>query len=196
LYYDEFRRTNAPLDDLVTAKCLREIANTFATTNADELDLEALIPIHLRVPTITSKIDYSSASVYIALHPLITDLSVCTEPLSPSPPSKRIVHVIKMSASVVIDHFTRVNEARSITSISQAAEQVFLAGLVWISGLLYDKHTPPMASNFHHSHSSAQALTPILRVSSLLASFAARWQAGDGFVSAWNIVVDLLWQAI
>jgi hypothetical protein len=111
LHSCDILRIDPLVEGLVIAKCPYEIAHTLTTTNADELDLEALIPIHLRVPMIMSKMSLSSTSVYMALHPPVTDLNVCTI-LSPFSPSKRRVHIIKKSALVVIEHFMRVNEAR------------------------------------------------------------------------------------
>jgi len=184
-------------DELHVARCLQKLLCSLTTVPVrDEAFLEAQIPLSLQVTSLGSEISLPSAILYIALHPLLTDSDLFAEQNFMNRPSSRLVHIITTSASVIIDHFTQLNEKNSIISIWVAAERILVAGAVWAAGLMHRKHLSGPGLQGVSNPGTGVTLDPIIKVSSLLASFAARWKAGSSYVTTWNAVVDSIWQTI
>ena len=182
-------------DEVHVAASLHNIKRKFDTVAApSEAYLEAQIPLSLRITSFESTISLPSAILYLALHPLLTKLDMCIASEGMSRLSPRIVHLITTSAVVIIDHFTQLNENNLIISMWLGAERVLMGGAVWVSGLLHQKHLS--GASPQGMLSTGTALSPVMKITSLLASFAARWKAGSAYMTIWNDVVDLLLQVI
>lgn len=162
----------------------------------DEVSLEALIPISHQLPRDDSAISLPSAMLYMAIHPVLTDLNLFTHDINGQSPSLRLVRVIARSASAVIDHLTELNQNRMIISIWLAAEEAMKAGVVKVSCIIFQRRvTRPGVQSLNDTESSV-TLKSITKVSSLLASFAARWPAGAAYVNAWEALVELMWASV
>ena len=156
--------------------------------------LESLIPQPLQIHSTTSDMSLNSARLYTALHPLFTRSELFGSGM-PNARSSRLFYIIAGSASRIIDHFAELDKDNKIVSIFIAAEQVCEAGLVWAASL------PTRNKNAAVEHQLAakdisSAMAPIVKVSSLLASFAARWKHGTAYVTAWKSFVELLWSML
>lgn len=186
---------NHSSDDLYLARCLLLIKRKFdAAAAPSEAYLEAQIPHALQVNSASTDISLPSAVLYLSLHPLLTNLDMFSHAEIISGLSSRMLLLIITSASIVIDHFTQLNNRNSIISIWLSAERVLIAGAVWVASLIHQKHSA--AHNTPSIAATSTLMNPIVKVSSLLASFAARWKAAESYVTAWNVLVDILWQII
>lgn len=169
-------------DDLLIAKWTLDTASYFANVvTFDETYLEAQIPASLQVVTHDSVMGLPSASYYFVLYPLLTAHGRSMDPGFPSP---RMVHLITTSAALVIDHAAKLDDVRGTISLWLAAERVFSAGAVWLTGLL---HQESALESTLHGH-----LGTALKVTRLLASFAARWRGAEAYATAWNILMSLM----
>lgn len=182
--------------ELYNLSHLLNIINRISTSSdSSESALESLIPLQLQVPSVNSGISLQSATLYVALHPAFTESDLFNSRTVNAPPS-RLFQIVANSASTLIDHFTRLNESNKIISIFMSSERVLEAGLVW-SAFLCSLQTAITAGYQSPLTISTQAMmSPILKVSALLASFAARWTHGSEYVSAWETLVELLWNII
>ena len=191
--FDDFYNTNGRSVELCTLSHLQKIRQIISSSlELSEGDLENLIPVPLLVPAVNSGMSLRSATLYIALHPRVTERSFFNPRVAGGPPS-RLFQVVANSACTLIDHFTRLNEGSRIISIFTASEEVLEAGLVW-STYLFCHQAAIMAGYHLPSRMSTKAMmSPIMRVSVLLASFAARWKHGSAYVRAWEALVELLW---
>lgn len=183
-------------DDLNIARYLFKIrCENTALPIRDRVLLETQIPLQLRITSSELDIGIPSATLYLALHPLLTDPILATRSDLLSWPEPRLVHAITASASVIIDHIAQLNENNAIISIWMTIEQVMVAGAVWIAGLLHRKANA--GSQLQDSFTTTDvALDPVMKVSTLLASFAARWHPASSYVTLWNAVVESMWQAV
>lgn len=203
-HLEEDVQQNVLSDELHIASCLRRISRTLQTTVPfpSEALLEALIPLPLQVTSPSLEINLSSATLYIALHPLFTDAD--KHDADPSSgggihgtASLRIIQLISKSACVVIDDFVRLNERNMIVSIWFAAERVLEAGTVWAASLVHQRHIiDPRLQLLPTRGDPSEALRPVIKVSNLLASFSARWKPGLAYVHVWEAVVELLWKVV
>lgn len=141
----------------------------------------------------------NSAILYNALHPLFTsNLKVPSGSSQTSSlndvSSTGLLRIIAKSASVMIDRFARLNDEDRIMSFWLTAEQVLEAGAVWASSFMTDSRGRTAAGDhggISSSNGMREAMGPILKVSALLASFAARWKAGSAYVDTWEAFVEL-----
>jgi hypothetical protein len=171
---------------------------TFAFTifpRPSEQFFESLIPLSLQVDEMRSDITIHSATLYVALHPIFTTLDIISNGVLYNPLS-RLFHVVAHSARTVIDHFARLNESNSIISLWMAAERVLEAGLVWAAYLMSQRKASPTGEHCFVSMGTGIAMGVLMKVSSLLVSFAARWQAGSSFVDAWETFIELVWNTL
>lgn len=183
-------------DELSILRHWNDIASAFTISpRPSEQFFESLIPLSLQVDLSFSDISIPSATLYLALHPLFTNQGIFSNPTPLNPPS-RLFHVIARSARTLIDHFAQLNENNRIISIWMAAERVLEAGLVWAAYLISQRSSSPTGEHSFLSIGTGVAMGAILKVSSLLASFAARWKGGSSFVDAWETFVELLWNLI
>ena len=172
-----------PLSDEFNVRIrLHDVTQRFTTSpSSSERLFESLIPPPLRVVSTSSGISMSSATLYTALHPLFTSSDVCAGPILDDQ-SSRLFHIIANSAIVIIDHFARLNEDNKIISIWMAAERVLEAGLVWATYLMSQRNLTPSGEHYFPPLGSRATMGPVLKVSSLLASFTARWKSGSAYV--------------
>jgi len=154
---------------------------------------ESLIPFPFQVTSATSGLSIQSAILYLALHPIFTTPDVISSG-SLNMSNSRLFQIISRSAVAIIDHFARLNEDKRIISISMAASQVLEAGLVWATYLVC-RHQTAQAGSFYAMEKRV-ALDPVLKVSTLIASFVARWESGATYAEAWETFVQLLWNMI
>ena len=157
--------------------------------------LEQLVPMPLQINSATSTISIHSATLYTALHPLLTKLESSTGGPQLGG-SSRLFHVIPQSASVVIDHFAQLNEEHKIISIWMAAERVLEAGLVWAAYLISQNSTTLPGHRITSIMGTRIAMGPLIKVSTLLASFAARWKSGSVHANSWETLMDQLWDML
>ncbi|KAH8680691.1 hypothetical protein BX600DRAFT_444917 [Xylariales sp. PMI_506] len=183
-------------DELGIVQCWSEIEYAFTISpRPPEQFFENLIPLSLQVDIMSSDIHLRSARLYLALHPLFTHQDVLSNMALPNQGS-RLFQIIARSAHTMIDHYARLNETNKIISIWMAAERVLEAGLVWAAYLISHRNSSPMGEHCFLSMGTGLAMSAILKVSALLASFAARWKEGAAFVDAWGTFVELLWNMI
>ncbi|KAH8690800.1 hypothetical protein BGW36DRAFT_411575 [Talaromyces proteolyticus] len=178
-------------DELQTLRILRTIHRELQLSPAQPASyFENMIPLPMQVHSIESDISIHSARLYISLHPLFTSSGIYLT----STPSQ-LFQIIAYSASTMIDHFTRLNAEHRIISVYLAAESILEAGIVW-SVYLMSQHLSPSAGIFHRDSinmSARTAMGPVLKVSSLLASFSVRWPPVSAYAEAWETLVDMLW---
>ncbi|KIV91136.1 hypothetical protein PV10_05712 [Exophiala mesophila] len=157
--------------------------------------LESLIPGPLQVTAFPSTISIDSARLYIALHPLFTASDAFYQPNSGAFPS-RLFHIVGNSACTIINHYALLNEETKIICVWMAAEQVLEAGLVWAVYIMSQRQSTSTA--FGGSQpvlqlSPSVIMDPIIKVSTLLASFTARWRNGSTYARSWEIFVQMFW---
>ncbi|KAH8691389.1 hypothetical protein BGW36DRAFT_438990 [Talaromyces proteolyticus] len=196
-YLDDFSTSNNMSNELKIMSHLHNITQRFFTlTFYSERLFEKLIPRPLQIDSIDSDIDIQSATLYAALHPLFTTTNVwSTGKLEGH--SFRLFHIIARSAATIITHIAYLNEKNKIISIWMAAERVLELGVVWAAYLLYQKTTTTSSEKHIYSNMGmSTAISPILKVSALLASFNARWKRGSAYVAVWETFVELLWNML
>lgn len=149
------------------------------------------------------------ATLYVALHPLFTS-SHLLEPSTgpdrlPIPDdvndnshtdlsSLSLFRIIATSASIVIDHYSWLNETGRILSLWMAAERVLEAGAIWAFHVVRQRALSVSSSAWERAAVERRAaMAPLLKVSTLLASFAARWKPGSAYSDAWEALVELIW---
>lgn len=96
----------------------------------------------------------------------------------------------------MIDYFVQLDKSHKIISIWMAAERVFEAGVIWVAYLSRQRNVTPMREDHITSIGTNIAASPILKVSTLLASIAARWKRGLVYVNTWETLVQLLWNIL
>lgn len=166
---------------------LHDITYRFTTIPPPPKDFfESLIPLPMQIASANSDIGIYSATLYTALHPLFTTPDACFSTM-PSDASSRLFHIVAKSASIIIDHLARLNDDDKIISIWMAAERVLESGLVWASYLMSQSRTTTTGADRFSTVGSHAPMSPILKVSALLASFAARWNSGSAYVDAWEL---------
>lgn len=197
LCLEKVHPSDALADELYFASCLHNISHALTTVAVPtETYLESLIPISLQISSLSSEIKMPSATLYTALHPLFTHPDSFARSGTFNIPSPRIIHTIAKSAAVVIDHFTRLNQRQMIISIWIAAERVVEAGAVWAAYLIRERSLSGRALQGVAINGTDFPLAPIVKVSSLLASFAARWKPGSAYANNWETLVELLWKML
>lgn len=198
LYFEDVPTPNVLSDELYVTNCLNSISRALNTIpTPTEALLEALIPPALHVTSFDPEIGLISATLYTALGPLLTDPGSIVGVGILTTPSPRLVHVIAKSASVLIDHFTQLNKRNMIISIWVAAELVLKAGAVWAASLMHKQQiSGPTVPRHIFATELDVTMGPIIKVSSLLASFAARWNAGSIYVQSWETLVELFWKML
>jgi hypothetical protein len=182
--------------EVYTLGQLRNIRKRLSTSpDLSDSALESLVPVQLQVPSANSGIGLQSATMYLALHAAFTE----TKPLNlktVNVPTSRLFHIVANSASTFIDHFTRLNEGNKMISIFMASEKVLEAGMVWSTYLFSLQSSITAGYQSPFTISTQAMMSPVLKVSALLASFAARWTHGSEYVTAWETLVELLWNII
>ncbi|KAH8895225.1 hypothetical protein GQ53DRAFT_641221 [Thozetella sp. PMI_491] len=96
--------------------------------------------------------------------------------------------LVACSASRLIDHYSHLNDGNKIISVWMTAESTLQSGAIWATYLLHRHSTVGRGADME----TRLALGPILKVTRLLSSFAARWKPGHEFEYAWEILVELL----
>ncbi|KAL2433859.1 hypothetical protein ABEF95_011393 [Exophiala dermatitidis] len=197
LYLRSIPPSDVLADELYVARCLHNISRVLATVSAPtETYLENLIPTFLQVTSLDSEISAHSATLYVALHPLFTHPDSFAGSGIFSNPSPRIIHLIAKSSAAMIDHFTKLNQRHMIISLWMAAERVLEAGAVWAAYLMHQRRASGRGPQGVAAMATDLAFAPIVKVSSLLASFAARWKPGSTYVDNWETLVELLWKMV
>ncbi|KAK4940315.1 hypothetical protein LTR10_019531 [Elasticomyces elasticus] len=192
---DDSFTTNAMSAELYTLSHLQKLMDIPTSLELSEGTLENLIPVTLQVSSVNSGMSVQSATLYIALHPPITRLALF-DPRAVNGLPSRLLQIVAKSASTLIDHFARLNEGNKIISIFMASEKVLEAGLVWSTYLLSHQAAITAGYQLPSRMSTKVMMSPIMRVSALLASFAGRWKHGPAYVRAWEALVELLWNII
>ncbi|KAJ8103421.1 hypothetical protein POJ06DRAFT_241829 [Lipomyces tetrasporus] len=83
---------------------------------------------------------------------------------------------------MTINHFSQLNNYNRIISLWIAAERVLECGSLWAFSLT---SLLRMITRV--------AMSPILKVSNLLASFAARWNGCVAYVDSWETLLGRHW---
>ena len=193
--FENLSTADAPVTDLDVLRLLRDIMQYLTVSaNLSEDVLESLIPQPMQIYSTTSDMSLNSARLYLALHPLFTRSELFGGGMHDTS-SSRLFYIIAGSASRIIDHFAELDEDNQIISIFMAAEQVFEAGLVWAASLPTRYKNVAVGHQLTATEISSE-MAPIMKVSSLLASFAARWKHGTVYVTAWKIFTELLWNML
>lgn len=174
---------------------LHNIAKHLAMIPRPPLDaLERTLPDTLRANA-DAEMSIDSARLYLALHPIFTDVDVCSGPVHDSS-SSRLLLLIATAASVVIEHYKRLNQENRILSLAMAADHVFEAGCVWTAYLMSWRNGLTSIDSYTSDTSIRYIMEPIRQVSALLSSFMARWTGGSAYIRAWDALLDLLWPMI
>jgi hypothetical protein len=78
-----------------------------------------------------------------------------------------------------------------------AAERILESGLVWSIYLIVQRMSAAKTRGLTVENMETRTvMEPILKVSSLLASFTGRWKAASIYAEAWEILADLLWKMV
>ncbi|CZR64477.1 uncharacterized protein PAC_14375 [Phialocephala subalpina] len=183
-------------DDLNILIHLYKISQAFqGCPNPSKEFLESLIPPTLQVSSQYSDTSMSLAILYIALHPLFTDSDLwCGGTLDE--PSSKLFGIIANSASTFIDRYAQLNGSSKIISLWMAAEKLLEAGGIWAAYVIHGRRTALPGERFFADMAMSVAMGPTMKVSSLLASFAARWKSGSAYVDAWECLIELLWNML
>ncbi|KAK5053051.1 hypothetical protein LTR84_002025 [Exophiala bonariae] len=186
---------SGPLSDDLETLCYQQhiVGQLTRFSLQGEEFFESLIPFRFRVVSTSSQISIHSAMLYLTLHPIYTtsDAFSC---ISANVPTSRLFQIVAQSAATIIDHFTHLNEDKKILSVCMAAAQVLEAGFIWAAYLI--SANQPAQNGPLFAMEKSVALSPILKVSALLASFVARWESGSVYTEAWETFVQLLWNMI
>lgn len=157
---------------------------------------EDLIPNELKVLPGEFDINPSSATLYLALHPLFTSAdSDIFSNLSLDGHSSELLRIIADSASTIIDGFVQMNKDHKILSIWRGVERILEAGAVWGIYLITLQRTKSVSGKDHRILTSS-AMGPLLKCSTLLASFAERWKDGLIYAQIWETFLSLLLGAL
>jgi hypothetical protein len=199
--YDNVSIPDESFDELRTLQKMQRIAHHFQLSPRPSEELfERLIPLHMQIGSVETGMSIHSAMLYLSLHPLFTsfeDLSRSVLVGSSLPPPSPLFHIIAHSAYAVLDHFSLLNQQNRIISIAMAAERILESGLVWSIYLIVQRMSTAKTRGLTVENMETRtAMEPILKVSSLLASFTGRWKAASIYVEAWEILVDLLWKMV
>lgn len=172
---------------------LLRIAQGFAATPRPSQEyFEKLIPSELKVLTGDMHVSPSSATLYLALHPLFTSsLSeiFSTDTLNES--SLDLLRIVADSASTIIDGFVQLDKDHKIISIWRSAERVLEAGAVWATYVIKLRlmAIPSTRSQIRES----SAMSPLLKCNTLLTSFAQRWKVGSIYAQIWETFLLMIW---
>jgi hypothetical protein len=148
------------------------------------------------VPDPQSKIVFSSARLYIALHPILTNPGHSSAGGVLDAAWSRLAAVVAKSALTIIEHVVRQNKSNMVIAISQTSNQILEAGVVWAYCLLLQKLSKLSITHTLPARGTRGQLSPVIQVSRLLTSFAARWKPGSVYVDAWNTVLELIWHLV
>lgn len=189
-------RPEALADELDVLRLLDNISDHFTAVPRTSPDiLESLLLLPMEIDAITPMINIHSATLYLSFHPLFTTSEMHSSgPLDSQ--SSRLLHIVAHSATVVISHFAKLNDENRVISVWMAAERVLEAGLVWAYYLMHQRRTAATVGHTFSSLSTRAAVSPILKVCTLLASFTARWKNGLAYMESWEIFVELLWNMV
>jgi hypothetical protein len=172
---------------------LLSINQGLATTpRPSQEHFENLIPRELKVLAGDLNISPSSATLYLALHPLFTASRseiFTTTPLDDS--SSDLLKIVANSASAIIDGFIQLNKTHMIISIWRSAERVLEAGAVWA---MYVIKLQLMASPSTRAQlRESSAMSPLLKCNNLLISFSERWKPSLIYAQIWETFLLQLW---
>ena len=157
--------------------------------------LERLIPLPLQVALPGSEGDISSAMLYLVLHPLFTTSEIISGK-SLDTISLRLFCIVANSARIVIDHLADLHHSHRIISLWMATERLFEGGLVWAAFLVSQSHASRRGGQDIPHMDRGTAMGPLLKVSSLLASFSMACKDGGAYVDAWEAFLELLWHML
>ncbi|KIH87798.1 hypothetical protein SPBR_04571 [Sporothrix brasiliensis 5110] len=186
------------IDDLVVLRtCMQIRQHLEARPQIPDHLLESLILVPLQVlaappltrtrladTTATPPMSVQSATVYMTLHPVVVFPDEILKGGQLSTRS-RLFQIVAGAACVLLNEYARQNPRHRISSLWMSAERIVEAGIVWVLYVL--------AHQQYGLLDIGTAMRPILHVSSLLASFAARWKAGTAYVEPWETLVELMW---
>lgn len=183
-------------EELHILKLLRETAERFATEPLSvDNSIQGLIPQHLQVGLMDYDISLSSARLYLALHPLFSMSELGVRSILDQY-SSQLFNVIARSSTQLIDHFAALSDGNKILSIWMAAEQVLEAGAVWAAYLMSRHQNPSLTQHGASTMGTRAGLSPILKVTSLLTSFAVRCKDTSAHLRVWETLVALLWNML
>ncbi|KAK7632574.1 hypothetical protein IWX48DRAFT_638572 [Phyllosticta citricarpa] len=149
-----------------------------------------LIPACLRINSESAWGDVSlgQAQVYLTLHPLFTSPGAGTHCCS-----QNLLSKIAMAAAAFIMHTHKLNKERRVISIWVSAENVIQAGAAWAAYLMLRSQRDSPLHDYHILNlADLPAIEPIVKCSSILASFAERWKGGRRYCQAWEAFADML----
>lgn len=193
-------------EDIALLGYLLEIRKKLPTATLSAAKyIENIIPLSMQVYSAHTDISIQSATLYTSLHPLFTGLDIISSSpdFASDPYLSQLYQIIAKCACIIIDDYTRLNNDNKIISLWIAAERVMECGSVWAFFLISRRcrqpvtattaTTAPTATTSDYHISTRDAMMPILKVSTLLASFAARWAGCAAYVDAWETLVEMLW---
>ncbi|KAK7523030.1 uncharacterized protein IWZ02DRAFT_260707 [Phyllosticta citriasiana] len=149
-----------------------------------------LIPACLRINSESAwgNVSLGQAQVYLTLHPLFTSPGAGTHCCSTNLLSK-----IALAAAAFIMHTHKLNKERRVISIWVSAENVIQAGAAWAAYLMLHSQRDSPLHDYHILNlADLPAIEPIVKCSSILASFAERWKGGRRYCQAWEAFADML----
>lgn len=158
--------------------------------------LEHLIPLQLRVlRSDKGPIPFSSATIYLALHPVFTDYlsDLCSDHTSTTQIiSTGLLEIIAASASVVIDRYVQLQEEHMLLSVWIAAERVLEAGAVWATYLLIVKEMQTDDDANSACGNTKKSMLPLWKCGNLLTSCAERWKGGRVYCKVWETFLSMI----
>ncbi len=178
----------------VNLNVMRMAPRLYTAAFISEESLENHIPKDFRVHPGSTHLNLSSATLYMALHPLFTskDSTRASEIIS-SKESMQLCRTIANSAVAIIEHLSYLNKDRKLINMWTSTEEVFGAGAVLASYIIHLRQSGSMA-DISLSISTSSAMDPLLKCATLLSSFAERWKGAKIYVQLWEALLILAWE--
>lgn len=177
----------------IVSSSVANIAQTLMdTSDMSMADAVILIPPALRVELPHDRVTLSSALLYVTLQPLFTTEEIMFgKPLDES--TSNAFHIVAKSACTIIDRLRELNKSGKVLSLWMDADRVLRCGKIWLYYLVYHSQSGQVVGTQSPMNYAGQSMAPVLQVTSLLSSFAARFKGASASLSAWEACVALLW---
>lgn len=154
--------------------------------------LESMIPVQLRITKPETRIEISSALLYITLQPIFTTAEIIAgQPLDEK--TFVIFRSTAMSACTMINHKCELDNSGRTLSLWLEADRVLRCGILWLYYLIYQSRRQRLGGDRSPFMAMGNMMAPLLQVTSLLSSFAARFRDASASLSAWEACTAMLW---
>ena len=105
-----------------------------------------------------------------------------------------LCQIVARSACVAIDHVHGTNKSGKVLSLWLEADRVLRCGMIWLYYLVHQSQGGQPEGDQSSMIGPADRMAPILQVTSLLSSFAARFKRASASLSAWEACTAFFWK--